>query len=347
MDSGRRLDVEQKVYAGGRLTREDGLALLDSDDLSWLGRLADHVRHGRYGDRVSFVANRRVDAAADPVRQVANLASDHVTELHLVADPALPWPRYPDLLRSLKRAASGVRLTAFTSADLARFAAASGGSLEAVLDELMAAGLDALAAGNPAAWAAPDDGWGQWAAVHQLAHGKGMATGATLHFAAADEPSQRVDRMLRLRDLQDETGGFASVTPLLTPGAPGEAPASPIDGLRMVAVCRLVLDNLPHVAVDWPTLGLSVALLSLQFGVDDLDTSGAASGAASGVASGAAGGAPPTPVPEPLGRDELVELIHDAGFRPVERDSRYGVVREYPAPPSLAERRSIPQQVWS
>ncbi|HEX2774244.1 MAG TPA: aminofutalosine synthase MqnE [Micromonosporaceae bacterium] len=332
MDSGRRLEVEQKVCVGERLTREDGMTLLDSDDLSWLGRLADRVRRGRHGDQVSFVVNRRIDASADPARQVANLATEHVTELHLAADPALPWPRYPDLLRSLKRAAPGVRLIAFTSADLDRFAVASGASLEAVLDELMAAGLDALAAGNPAAWAAPDDGWERWAAVHRLAHAKGMTTGATLHFATPDEPSQRIDRLLRLRDLQDDTGGFTTVTPLLTSG---EAPASPIDGLRMVAVSRVVLDNLPHVAANWPTLGLSVALLSLQFGVDDLDV------------AGIAGGAPATPTPDPLTRDELVELIHDAGFRPVERDGRHAVVREYPAPPSLAERRSIPQQVWS
>lgn len=332
MDGGRRLEVEQKVYAGERLTRDDGMTLLNSDDLSWLGRLADHVRRGRHGDRVSFVANGRVDALADPARQVADLFAERVTELHLAADPALPWPRYPDLLRSLKQAAPGVRLIAFTSVDLDRFAAASGGSLEAVLDELMAAGLDALAAGNPAAWAVPDEGWEQWAAVHRLAHGKGMATDATLHFAPADEPAQRIDRLLRLRDLQDETGGFTSVTPLLTSG---EAPTSPIDGLRLVAASRLVLDSLPHVAANWPALGLSVALLSLQFGVDDLDM------------AGIVGAAPATPAPDPLTRDELVELIHDAGFRPVERDGRYAVVREYPAPPSLAERRSVPQQVWS
>jgi aminodeoxyfutalosine synthase len=138
--------------------------------------------------------------------------------------------------------------------------------------------------------------------------------------------------LLRLRDLQEETGGFTTVTPLLSSG---EAPASPIDGLRMVAVSRLVLDNLPHVSANWPALGLSVALLTLQFGVDDLD------------AAGVAGGTPTIPAPDPLSREELVELIHDAGFRPVERDGRHGVVCEYPAPPSLGERRSIPQQVWA
>jgi aminodeoxyfutalosine synthase len=332
MGGAPNLKVEQKVYSGERLTRDDGMALLDSDDLSWLGRLADHVRRGRYGDRVTFVTNRRIDMATPPARQAATLADERVTELHLVADPALPWPRYPDLLRSVRQVAPAVRLVGFTSADLDRFAAASGGSLEAVVDELMAAGLDALAAGNPAAWAAPDDAWGQWAAAHRLAHAKGISTGAVVHFAEADEPAQRIDRILRLRDLQDETGGFSAVTPLL---APGKERPSPIDGLRVAAICRLVLDNVPHISANWATLGLSVALLSLQFGVDDLD------------AAGMAGGMPTTLAPDPLGRDELVELIHDAGFRPVERDGRYALVREHPPPPSLAERRSIPQQVWS
>jgi aminodeoxyfutalosine synthase len=332
MDSGRKLEVEAKVYAGERLSRDECVALLDADDLSWLGRLAHHARRDRHEDRVSFVVSRRIDASADPVRQAASFAIEEVGQLRLVADPTVPWPRYPDLLRSVKEAGSGVRLVAFTCADLDRFAVAAGGSLEAVLDELVAAGLDALAADNPAAWTAPDDGWDKWAVTHRLAHAKGMTTGATLHFTPGDEPAHRIHRMLRLRDLQDETGGFTTVTPLLTSGG---APASPIDGLRMSAACRLVLDNMPHVAASWPILGLSVALLALQFGVDDLDT------------AGVEGEAPATAPPDPLHRDELVDLIHDAGFRPVERDGRYTTVREYPPPPSLAERRSIPQQVWS
>jgi aminodeoxyfutalosine synthase len=329
---GRKLEVEAKVYAGVRLTRDDGAALLDSDDLSWLGRLAHDVRHGRHGDRVSFVVNRCLDASADPLRSVADLAGEKVTELHLYADPAWPWPRYPDLLRSLKQAVPDVRVVAFTWADLYRFAADSGGSLEAVLDELMAAGLDAFAAGNPPELTDPSDGWERWAAVHRLAHAKGMPTGAAVHAAGDEEPTVLINRLLRLRDQQDETGGFVSVTPLVI--AAGEPP-SPIDGLRMVAVCRLVLDNVPHISVSWPVIGRSVTSLSLHFGVDDIDAAGAA-------------GRPPTkPAPDPLSRDELVELISEAGFRPVERDGTHAVVHEYPAPPSLAERRSVPQEVWS
>jgi aminodeoxyfutalosine synthase len=332
MDGGRKLDAEAKVYTGERLTRNDGVALLDSDDLSWLGRLAHHARHGRHGDRVSFVVNRCVDASTDQVRQAADLSAEMVTELHLMTDPALPWLRYPDLLRSLKRAAPGVRVTAFTSADLHRFAADSGGSLEAVLDELMAAGLDALAAGNPETLTDRDAGWERWVAGHRLAHAKGMPTGATLPAAGDEEPSVRIDRLLRLRDLQDETGGFVRVTPLVIAAG---GPASPIDGLRMAAVCRLVLDNVPHVSVSWSAVGRSVASLSLHFGVDDLD------------AAGVAGRETATPSPDPLSRDDLVELISEAGFRPIERDGRHEVVHEYPAPPSLAERRSVPQQVWA
>ncbi|HEX7745384.1 MAG TPA: aminofutalosine synthase MqnE [Micromonosporaceae bacterium] len=373
MDAGRKRELEERVYAGQRLTYEDGVALFDSDDLIWLGRLAHRRRTGLHGDRVSFVANRSIDAAGDPARRAAELAGEGITELHVVSDPDLPWRRYPDILRAIKDAAPGVRLTAFTAADLHRFATAAGGPLEAVLDELIGAGLDALTGGGdlgvgPAG--GPDRPWELWSAVHRLAHAKGLPTTAAVPFGHLEEPRHRVGQLLRLRELQEETGGFTSVTPVRQRVAgvgptrasdngggavdrarptgteptgieptgtepTGIEPASPADALRMIAVTRLLVDNVHHVSADWPTLGLSVAVLSLQFGADDLDT------------AGAEGRLPGEPLPDPVGRDDLVELISDAGFRPVERDSARAVLREYAAPPSLADRRSVPQQIWA
>lgn len=345
MEAGRKRELEEKVYAGERLTRDDGLALFGSEDLIWLGRLAHHVRTTRHGDRVSFVVSRRVDLAGDPVRQAAELSAGEVTELHLVADPGLPWRRHPDLLRAIKAATPGVQLAAFTASDLHLFSVASGGSLEAVLDELTAAGLDALA--GDLGVARPSDGgdagWEQWSAVHRLASAKGISMAAALRFGDVEEPPVRVDRLLRLRELQDETGALTRVA-LVGQGASDRdpvraraadlGPASVADVLRTAAVCRLLLDNVPHLSAGWPTVGLSVTLLSFQFGVDDLDAAGADSRS-------------PGDPPDPLTREDLVNLIQDAGFRPVERDSRHRVIHEYAAPPSLAERRSVPQQVWS
>jgi aminodeoxyfutalosine synthase len=387
MDAGRKRELEGRVYGGERLAYDDGVALFDSDDLIWLGRLAHHRRTDRHGDRVSFVVNRSVAPACDAVRRAAALAREGITELHVASDPDLPWRRYLTLLRAIKEAAPGVRLTAFTPADLHRFATAAGGSLEAVLDELVGAGLEALTGGDMDLDAgahdvdgddsgaresgAGDPGrrWELWSAAHRLAHAKGLPTTAAVSFGRQDEPRHRVADLLRVRELQEETGGFTAVMPrrrvaeatarealarragdngrwaadtarhaeIEPPGIEpvGIEPASPADALRMIAVTRLLVDNVRHVSANWPTLGLSVALLSLQFGADDLDT------------AGVGGRLPGEPLPDPMGRDDLVELIHDAGFRPVERDSALAVVREYDPAPSLAERRSAPQQIWA
>lgn len=378
MDAGRKRELEERVYAGERLTYDDGMALFDSDDLMWLGRLAHHRRTVLHGDRVSFVVNRSVEFAGDPVQRAVDLAREGVTELHLLSDPDLPWRRYPDLLCAMKEAVPGVRLTAFAAADLRRFAADAGGNLEAVLDELIHAGLDALTGGaadldvahldvadlDLGLPDAADRRWALWSSVHRLAHVKGLPTAAAVRFGR-EEPRHRVGRLLRLRELQQETRGFTAVTPVRVTDAgasrvgdgdkgggaadaaesagtqpagiqrAGIEAASPADALRMIAVTRLLVDNVPHVSADWPSLGLSVALLSLRFGADDLDAAGVEGGLAS------------DPPPDPLRRDNLVELIHDTGFRPIERDSARAVVREYAAAPSLAERRSVPQQIWA
>lgn len=363
MDAGQKRELEERVYAGERLTYDDGLALFESDDLIWLGRLAHHRRSARHGDRVSFLVNRSLEPAGDPVRQAADLAAEGITELHLAVDPEVPWPRYPVLLRAIKDAVPGVRLAAFTAADLHRFTAAAGGNLEAVLDELVGGGLDALTGGSHdlevGSADEADRTWDRWSAVHRLAHAKGLPTTAAVLFGQLEGPDHRVGQLLRLRELQEQTDGFTVVTPVRrlvdvpaerTGGnggrardaagpasvePPGIELASPADALRMIAVTRLLVDNVGHVSADWPTLGLSVALLSLQFGADHLD------------AAGVEGRLPGDPQPDPLSRDDLVDLIHDAGFRPVERDSGQVVVREYPAAPTLAERRSAPQQIWA
>ncbi|PZM95983.1 MAG: aminofutalosine synthase MqnE, partial [Actinobacteria bacterium] len=168
-----------------------------------------------------------------------------------------------------------------------------------------------------------------------------------------EEPRHRVDHVLRLRELQDETGGFVVFIPLryqhdATAAADGKIRnrlqsrtrmATPAESLKTFAVSRLLFDNVPHVKCFWVMHGLSVAQLSLHFGVDDLD--------GSVVEYKITNDADRYGTPSTMHREDLLRLIWDAGFRPVERDTHYNVVREYPAAPTLAERRAEPQRVWA
>ncbi|MBU2667741.1 hypothetical protein KOI35_29940 [Actinoplanes bogorensis] len=152
---------------------------------------------------------------------------------------------------------------------------------------------------------------------------------ATMIFGQGEEPAQRVDQILRLRETQDETGGFAAFIPLRHQD--DATMAAPAESLKTFAVSRLLFDNVAHVTCVWTTLGLSVAQLTLNFGADDLV----------GPLSDDAG------PPDSVQRADLLELIWDAGFQPVGRDARYHVVREHDRAPSLAERRREPQKVWA
>jgi aminodeoxyfutalosine synthase len=156
---------------------------------------------------------------------------------------------------------------------------------------------------------------------------------AGLWYGDGTRPKHLVDQVLWLRDRQDETGLFQALVPMCQPSA---SAAAPVESLRTFAVSRLLLDNVPHLTCSWAVHELSVAQLSLYFGVDDLDSS-TADGARTADA-GIAGG---------MSQDDVATLIGEAGFQPVERDTGYSVVHEYPAPPSLAERRAEPQRVWA
>jgi aminodeoxyfutalosine synthase len=389
MDAGLKHELEAKVYAGERLTRADGIALYESDDLAWLGRLAHHRRTELNGDRVLFSVNRhlnltnvcsascaycsfqrksgetdaytlRVDEA---VRKAEEMADEQLAELHIVngLHPTLPWSYYPTVLRALKAALPEVKLKCFTATEIQWFEKISGRSASAILDELMAAGLESLTGGGAEIFDGEirqhivdhDCHWEDWSRIHRLAHAKGMKTPASMLYGHIEEPRHRVDHVLRLRDLQDETGGFAVFTPLRYQHDLVDSPdgkirnrlqsrttmAAPAESLKTFAVSRLLFDNVPHVKCCWVLPELSVAQLSLNFGADDIDSSA--------VEYKIAHDADAHRAPQRLRREDLLDLIWDAGFQPVERNTRYEVVREYDKAPSLADRRSEPQQVWA
>lgn len=383
MDEAGKRAIEEKVHGGQRLSYDDGVALYECDDLAWLGGLAHHVRTVKNGERVFFNINRHLNMTnvcsascaycsfqrkpgekdgytmriEDAVRLAKQMEPEGITELHIVngLHPTLPWRYYPRSLRELKKALPNVGLKAFTATEIHWFEKISGLPAEDILDELIDAGLESLTGGGAEIfdWEIRSQivdhatHWEDWSRIHRIAHGKGIKTPCTMLYGHIEEPRHRVDHVLRLRELQDETGGFQVFIPLRYQHDPTGDPrnrlqsrttmAAPAESLKTFAVSRLLFDNVPHIKCFWVMHGVSLAQLSLNFGVDDLD--------GSVVEYKITHDADGYGTPATMHREDLLDLIRDAGFTPVERDTRYRVVRRFDGPdPS---RRDEPQPIWA
>jgi aminodeoxyfutalosine synthase len=383
-NSTRKAELTEKIAAGERLDRQDGEDLYDCDDLAWLGGQAHGVRTRKNGDVTYFNVNRHLnltnvcrascaycsferkpgakDAYTMRVEEAVELAvamkDDGLTELHIVngLHPTLPWKYYPRVLRELKAVLPDVALKAFTATEVHYFEELSGLDASEILDELIDAGLESLTGGGAEIfdWEVRkqivdhDTHWEDWSRIHRIAHGKGLRTPSTMLYGHIEEPRHRVDHVLRLRELQDESldaaaGSFSVFIPLRFHNDNNRLShlkmAAPADVLKTFAVSRLMLDNFDHVKVFWVMHGLSTSQLALNYGADDMD--------GSVVEYKITHDADGFGTPDKLTRDDLLQLIRDAGFTPVERNTRYQVLRSYPGPVSLADRRAEPQAVWA
>ncbi|WLQ38501.1 aminofutalosine synthase MqnE (plasmid) [Streptomyces castrisilvae] len=384
MDAGFKREIEQKVAAGERLSREDGIGLYESDDLAWLGGLAHQVRTRKNGNVVHFNINRHLnmtnvctascaycsfqrkpgemDAYTMRIEEAVKLAkameNDQLTELHLVngLHPTLPWRYYPRSIRALKEALPPtVAVKAFTATEIHHFESISGLPASEILDELIDAGMESLTGGGAEIfdWEIRQHivdhrtHWEDWSRIHRLAHEKGIKTPCTMLYGHIEEPRHRVDHVLRLRELQDETGGFQVFIPLryqhdFHDSMDGKERnrlmsrtkmATPTESLKTFAVSRLLFDNVPHVKVFWVMHGLQTAQLALNHGADDID--------GSVVEYKITHDADNYGTPDKMSRESLLDLIRDAGFQPVERNTLYQTVREYEGPDP--EIRETPQ----
>ncbi|ACU76889.1 Radical SAM domain protein [Catenulispora acidiphila DSM 44928] len=382
MDSGLKRDLEDKVLSGSRLSFEDGVALYDTDEVAWLGELAHEMRTRKNGDKVFFNVNRHLNMTnvcsascaycsfqrkpgekdaytmriEEAVRLAKDMEPDGITELHIVngLHPTLPWRYYPKSISELKAVLPGVSIKAFTATEIHWFEKISGLSAEEILDELIEAGLESLTGGGAEIfdWEIRSQivdhatHWEDWSRIHRLAHAKGLRTPATMLYGHIEEPRHRVDHVLRLRELQDETGGFAVFIPLrfqhdfhdskdgkVRNRLMNQPMATGVEALKTFAVSRLMLDNFDHVKCFWVMHGLSTAQLALNYGADDLD--------GSVVEYKITHDADDYGTPNKMTREDLLELIRDAGFTPVERNTRYEIIREYDGPEPA--RREEPQ----
>ena len=351
-------DIAAKLQSGERLELADGVRLFEYPDLLALGALANRERERRHGRRAYFNHNIRIEATNVCVasclfcafarlrpgdagaytmsldeawEKLRRRQHQPLTEIHVVngLHPDLPLDYYTELLRGFKRIRPDVQLKCFTAVEIAFFADLYGMTDEQVLSELVDAGLDSLPGGGAEIFAdrvrrkiAHDKcGTERYLAIHRTAHRMGLKSNVTMLYGHIETAEERVDHMLRARQLQDETGGFQAFIPLAfhpDNNQMRKLPApSAADTLRVHAVARLMLDNIPHVKAFWIATGVEVAQVSLWFGVDDLD--GTVQEERIYHMAGAR-------TPEAMTTREISRLITAAGREPVERDTFYNVI---------------------
>jgi aminodeoxyfutalosine synthase len=255
-----------------------------------------------------------------------------ITEIHIVngLHPGLPFSYYEDLLRGIKRIRPDLHIKAFTAVEIVYFAQKFGLSRREVLERLVACGLGSLPGGGAeifherarrrlCADKVDADGWIE---IHQTAHRMGLKSNCTMLYGHIETDEERVDHLVRLREAQDVTGGFQCFVPLAFHPANTNMerlqPPTGADDLRVYAVSRLMLDNVPHVKAYWTMVGQKTAQIALWFGADDLD--GTVEEERIYHMAGAR-------TPQALTRAELVRLVRAAGRTAVERDTLYNVIR--------------------
>ena len=259
-------------------------------------------------------------------------AHQPLTEVHVVngLHPDLPFDYYKELLRGFKRIRPEIHLKCFTAVEIAFFADLYAMTDEQVLRELMDAGLNSLPGGGAEVFAdrvrkklAVDKcDADRYVSVHRTAHGLGMRTNVTMLYGHIETNEERVDHMLRTRALQDETHGLQAFIPLAFHPDNNQMRKLPAptatDSLRVHAVGRLMLDNVPHIKAYWIATGVEVAQTALWFGVDDLD--GTVQEETIYHVAGAK-------TPNAMTPRQLERLILAAGREPLERDTLYNIVR--------------------
>ena len=351
--------IERKIFSSERLTRDDGLKLFACNELTWLGALADYVRKKICGDKVFYNVNCHVNltnicvsrckfcafgrdadnrgAYAMTIDDAVNLVAEarldpHLSGLHIVSGlhPTWTFEKYLSFVETLHEKFPTLHIKGFTGVEIQHFANISGLSVKEVLIRLKAAGLETIAGGGAEiltdrvrnllcpkkATAA------QWLNVARTAHKLGIKTNASMLYGHIETLAERVEHLIRLRDLQDETGGFQTFIPF--PFLPKNTALANLkqtsmwDDLRTMAISRLMLDNFTNIKAYWVMLTVPVAQVALSFGANDIDgtihrenilhDAGATS-------------------PRSLAEDEIIRIIREAGRLPAAVDCNLNIRR--------------------
>ncbi|TLY32966.1 MAG: aminofutalosine synthase MqnE, partial [Ignavibacteria bacterium] len=351
------IPIWEKVQRGERLSLEDGLTMYGTPDLISLGKMAHFVQRQKSGDAVYFVLNQKIEHTnicilsckfcdfavkkGDPeaygmaTEEILSKLSPEIHEVHITGGmPAdWPWERYLEIVRSIHEKFPNTDVKAFTAVEIDFFHKKFKLSIEDVLKQLKEAGLRTMPGGGAEVFSErvrklifnQKIGAKTWFEVHKTAHRLGIPTNSTLLYGHIETLEERIIHMIKLREAQDETGGFLTFIPLaFQPGDTGIKPrnhfTSAIDDLKTIAISRLMLDNIPHIKAYWVMLTEEVASVALNFGADDID--GTVGQERIAHDAGAIS-------PMKLAKDQLIRIIKDAGKIPVERDVYYDPLNVY------------------
>lgn len=349
-------DIEQKVLAGERLTLEDGLSLYDAD-LNAVGYLANIVRERVAGNVAWYVRNQHINytnvcnklckfcsfyvapkddrgyvlSPEDVQARVRQHLEIPISEIHMVAgiNPKLPYQYYIDIVQAVKEIRPDVAVKAFTAIEWVQIARAAKKPMREVMLELKEAGVSSIPGGGAEVfsdrvqgemfWTKSDSD--EWMDVARTAHEVGLSSNATMLYGHIENAQERIEHLIALRELQDETNGFLCYIPLSfhperteidhLPGPTG------MQDLREIAVGRLMLDNFPHIKTFWIMNTIDVSQVALWYGADDVDGT---------IQEYEITRKSYEETRQVLTRSQLVERIVEAGRDPVERDNVYNVL---------------------
>lgn len=349
--------ISKKVHAGERLSFDDGMALEQHADLHFLGEHANLVRERKNGNVAYYNVNTHLNPTnvcvyrcqfcafrADLKSPKGYVMSDEqilerargavgrgATELHIVGGlhhhKGFDW--YKHILEIIHAECATLHLKAWTAVEWDWFQRLTKRPLEELMQEMITAGLGSLPGGGAEIFH-PDvrsvlcehkaDG-DEWSKVHRTAHRLGLRSNATMLYGSIEKPEHRIDHLLKLRALQDETGGFQTFIPLAFHPENNRLSHIPkpsgLMDLKQMAIGRLMLDNFPHVKAYWVMLGIKTAQVALSYGADDIDGT-----VVHEIIYHDAG----SDSPQEMTVADLRKLIEEAGRTPVERDTLYNRV---------------------
>ena len=359
MDLMQEQDLIQKVKNKERLTQKEGETLYELD-LYTLGELADAIRQEKYGKKSYFNINRHINptnVCADICKFCAYSASrknpsqytmsheeilgivdnsvkNGAKEMHIVSahnpNDGVEW--YMGAFRKIKEKYPALHVKAMTAAEIDFLTREYGHSYDDIIDMMIENGVDSMPGGGAEIF---DEGVReylckgkvtsvQWLDIHEKWHNKGKESNATMLFGHVETRAHRIDHMIRLRDLQDRTGGFNAFIPLVYQRDNNflkvkEFPSGQ-EILKTYAISRIMLDNIPHLKAYWVTASINLALIAQEFGADDLDGTIEKESIQSAAGAASSNG---------MNLHDFVAMIKNSGFEPVERDSLYNELMQY------------------
>ncbi|MDX4065751.1 aminofutalosine synthase MqnE [Aliarcobacter skirrowii] len=353
------MTLEEKLEKNIRLDFEDGVKLYDLDVIT-LGYYANKIREKKHQKKTYFNINRHINPTnickdvcqfcaysatrknpnqytlthEEMIQTVRNSSKNGIKEVHIVSahnpHTGLQW--YMDIFKKIKKEFPSIHIKALTAAEIHFLSTEYNLSYEELIDTMIQSGVDSMPGGGAEIFdekirkricggkVSSED----WLKIHELWHKRGKKSNATMLFGHIESKEHRVDHILRLRELQDKTGGFNAFIPLVFQTENNylkvKEPITANEILKTYAISRLLLDNIPNIKAYWATSTVKLALIAQEFGANDVDGTiekesiQSAAGAASknGVSVG-----------------EFIDLIKNSGFIPVERDSIYNELKTY------------------